>query len=95
MKESETPKGLAIAKLGYSRAPWRILWNGEEIQHLHFDRKRDAVPFFNEAREIIGECSWNDLTTKQREMLSALIQKCPSFQAWVTLVTRQVTSPFL
>lgn len=95
MKESAAQTGLAIIKLGYSRSPWRITWNGEEIQHLYFDRKRDAVPFFNEAREIIGECSWNELTTEQRESLASLIRKSPSFQSWVALVTRQATSPFL
>jgi hypothetical protein len=86
---------LAILKMGYSRSPWRICWHGEEIQHLCFERKRDAVPFLVDVSAIVGESYWRDLTTEQREAIGSVIARSPGFKSWAAVVTRQATSPFL
>ena len=90
---------LAIRKLGYSRCTWRIVLvhpegHQQEIAHLYFDRKRDALPVL-QALDALG-LDWHQhdaWTEEERAAMWAIVQGTEGYQRWAALAYGPARAP--
>lgn len=87
---------LTIQKRSYSVAPWRIGLlhsNGrfQEIRHLSFDRRRDAVPVLAalEALRLPWDVPLDQWPDAVRAQAAAVVDGTDGYQEWLAAVQRQ------
>jgi hypothetical protein len=93
---------LAVRKLTYSRAPWRIGLVHDDgrfqaITDCCFERKRDAVPVLAALQAL--DAPWQvppeQWPEALRQQATALLHQTPGYQSWRAAVQRGPQAPGL
>jgi hypothetical protein len=89
---------LSIKKFNYSRGPWRITLNNQELwlagqPYFCFERKRDAKPFLERLSAVGDWGNFAYFTESQKSAVGAIIKDTPYYQLLNGILSRPKT-PF-
>jgi len=82
---------LTVAKLPYSRSPWRILWNGLELPHAWYPLKREAVSALTELEELPlpWDTPYEEWTLYRQHLLREWLDRQPAALLRAGVLKRQ------